>query len=138
MKSVVGWLSASLLLFGIATNLIAQAPPPGPPVLGQVPWPPPPPLPGNPLGGPQSASASANPSIAGTVKQYLLTPVGDVEGLELQDGTDVRFPPHMGAALASIVKPGDRVNVLGSLGHRAGMDAPLRHSRSRMQRPIRP
>jgi hypothetical protein len=43
----------------------------------------------------------------------LLTPVGDVEGVELQDGTDVRFPPHMGAALTAIVKPGDRVNVIG-------------------------
>jgi len=36
------------------------------------------------------------PSITGVVKQYLLTPVGDVEGLELQDGTDVRFPPSHG------------------------------------------
>jgi hypothetical protein len=55
----------------------------------------------------------ANPSITGAVKQYLLTPVGDVEGVELQDGTDVRFPPHMGAALATIVRPGDRVSVMG-------------------------
>jgi hypothetical protein len=60
-----------------------------------------------------SAAAPASPSIAGTVRQYLLTPVGDIEGLELQDGTDVRFPPHMGAALAAIVKPGDRVSVMG-------------------------
>jgi hypothetical protein len=39
--------------------------------------------------------------------------VGDVEGLELQDGTDVRFPPHLGTALVAIVKPGDRVIVTG-------------------------
>jgi hypothetical protein len=52
-------------------------------------------------------------SISGTVKQYLLTPVGDVEGVELQDGIDIRFPPHMGAALTAIVKPGDRVSVMG-------------------------
>jgi len=39
--------------------------------------------------------------------------VGDVEGVELQDGTDVRFPPHMGTALAAIVRPGDQVNVTG-------------------------
>lgn len=50
------------------------------------------------------------------MKQYLLTPVGDVEGVELQDGTDVRFPPHMGAALAGIVKPGDSVSVVGFVG----------------------
>jgi len=43
----------------------------------------------------------------------LLTPVGDVEGVELQDGTDVRFPPHMGAALTAIIKAGDRVTVMG-------------------------
>ncbi len=62
---------------------------------------------------PPGYRAAAGSSISGTVKQYLLTPMGDVEGVELQDGTDVRFPPHMGAALTGIVKPGDRVNALG-------------------------
>jgi hypothetical protein len=39
--------------------------------------------------------------------------VGEVEGVELQDGTVVRFSPHMGTALAAIVRPGDRVSVIG-------------------------
>jgi len=63
--------------------------------------------------GAAPALAPPSPSITGTVKQYLLTPVGDVEGVELQDGTDVRFAPHLGAELATIVKPGDRVSVMG-------------------------
>jgi hypothetical protein len=49
------------------------------------------------------------------VQQYLLTPHGEVEGLLLTDGTVVRFPPHLSAALASTVKPGDAVTVAGFL-----------------------
>ena len=116
--------------------MVGQAPPPTPPALPAPPLPgsapgqqtlavspPSPPPPGSapppplaPAAGPVGApyvTTPANPSITGAVKQYLLTPVGDVEGVELQDGTDVRFPPHMGAALAAIVRPGDRVSVMG-------------------------
>jgi hypothetical protein len=104
MKMVVVSSLTLLVLIVAAPKVLAQAPSPAAPMAGQVPAPDsgePPPVP------------PASPSITGTVKQYLLTPVGDVEGIELQDGTDVRFPPHMGAALATIVKPGDHVNVLG-------------------------
>jgi hypothetical protein len=103
MKTIVVAALALLVLTITAQKVLAQAPSPAAPMTGQVP-----PGPGEPPPVPP-----ASPSITGTVKQYLLTPVGDVEGLELQDGTDVRFPPHMGAALAAIAKPGDRVNVLG-------------------------
>jgi hypothetical protein len=60
--------------------------------------------------------AQQAPSVTGTFQQYLLTPHGEVEGVLLQDGTVVRFPPHMGITLAGIAKPGDEVAVVGFLG----------------------
>ena len=63
-----------------------------------------------------SAPVQPTPSVSGTVQQYLLTPHGEVEGLLLSDGTVVKFPPHLGAALASNVKPGDTVTALGFFG----------------------
>lgn len=109
---------ALLVLIVAARNGEAQAPPPVAAMAGQGP-PPPAGAPAPPApaaigpAGPSYASVQASPSITGTVKQYLLTPVGDVEGVELQNGTDVRFPPHMGAALTAIVKPGDRASLTG-------------------------
>jgi stage V sporulation protein SpoVS len=107
MKTVLIFALALTVLIIAASKILAQAPPTvdqasPPSVLSAM----------NPS-TPSYTTALASPSITGTVKQYLLTPVGDVEGLELQGGTDVRFPPHMGAALAAIVKPRDRVDVLG-------------------------
>ncbi len=37
------------------------------------------------------------PATKGTVKQYTLTPRGDVDGLILNDGTEVKLPPHLRA-----------------------------------------
>jgi len=53
------------------------------------------------------------PAIQGKVAQYSLTPRGDVDGLILADGTEVRTPPHLGAQLAQAVKPGDSVTIRG-------------------------
>jgi len=53
------------------------------------------------------------PAIQGKVAQYSLTPRGDVDGLILADGTEVRMPPHLGAQLAQAVKPGDAVTIRG-------------------------
>lgn len=64
----------------------------------------------------QAPGAPTAPAVAGTVKQYLLSPHGEVEGLLLSDGTVVKFPKHLGAALASSVKAGDPVNIIGFLG----------------------
>jgi hypothetical protein len=80
------------LLIGVVPKGVAQPPIPGPAAL--APAPPPagaaPPPPGAAPSSIQNGATS--PSVSGTVKQYLLTPVGEVEGVELQDGTDVRFP----------------------------------------------
>ena len=53
------------------------------------------------------------PAIKGRVAQYSLTPRGDVDGLILDDGTEVHLPPHLGAQLTATVKPGDAVTVHG-------------------------
>ena len=53
------------------------------------------------------------PAIQGKVAQYSLTPRGDVDGLILADGTEVRTPPHLGTQLVGAVKPGDAVTIRG-------------------------
>ena len=70
---------------------------------------PPPPVPDN--------AGSARPLATGRVQTLLVNPGGDVDGLLLDDGTQVAFPPQTAAGLA--LKPGDRVQVSGWPGTRA-------------------
>ncbi len=53
------------------------------------------------------------PAIQGKVAEYSLTPRGDVDGLILDDGTEVHTAPHLGTQLVYAVKPGDAVTVRG-------------------------
>ena len=53
------------------------------------------------------------PATKGRVAQYSLTPRGDVDGLILDDGTEVHLPPHLGTQLVFAVKPGDQVTIRG-------------------------
>jgi hypothetical protein len=54
------------------------------------------------------------PAVQGKVAQYSLTPRGDVDGLILDDETEVHLPPHLGAQLVfTVKKPGDQVTVRG-------------------------
>jgi hypothetical protein len=63
---------------------------------------------------PRSISPRPGTPIAkGTVSRLLPNPDGQVEGLLLSDGTQVRFPPHMSQELASAVRPGSAVAVEG-------------------------
>jgi hypothetical protein len=57
--------------------------------------------------------ASQLPETRGTVKQYTLTPRGDVDGLILNDGTEVKLPPHLTAQVVFVIHPGDAVSVRG-------------------------
>jgi hypothetical protein len=43
----------------------------------------------------------------------VINPEGDVDGFVLQDGSLVRFPPHMGSQLVSVVHQGDAVRIAG-------------------------
>jgi hypothetical protein len=53
------------------------------------------------------------PAIHCKVAQYSLTARGEVDGLILDDGTQVHMPPHLGAQLVSVIKPGDQITVRG-------------------------
>lgn len=68
------------------------------------------------LAGTRLAWAQTAPSVTGTVQQYLLNHHGEVHGLLLSDGTIVRFPPHLGVALATSIHIGDQVTVIGFMG----------------------
>ncbi|MGJ5181535.1 OB-fold nucleic acid binding domain-containing protein [Bradyrhizobium oligotrophicum] len=57
--------------------------------------------------------ASQLPETRGIVKQYTLTPRGDVDGLILNDGTEVKLPPHLTAQVVFAIRPGDAVSVRG-------------------------
>ncbi len=53
------------------------------------------------------------PETRGTVKQYTLTPRGEVDGLILSDGTEVKVPPHLSAQFVFAVRPGDGISIRG-------------------------
>jgi hypothetical protein len=53
------------------------------------------------------------PATRGTVKQYTLTPRGDVDGLILTDGTEVKLPPHLTGQIVFAIRPGDAVTIRG-------------------------
>jgi hypothetical protein len=57
--------------------------------------------------------ATQLPETRGVVKQYTLTPRGDVDGLILNDGTEVTLPPHLTSQIVFAVRPGDAVTVRG-------------------------
>ena len=53
------------------------------------------------------------PETRGVVKQYTLTPRGDVDGMILNDGTEVMLPPHLTSQIVFAVRPGDAVTIRG-------------------------
>jgi len=58
------------------------------------------------------------PETKGVVDRFLINPHGDADGMLLEDGKEVHFPPHMSkavlaAAVLAALKPGDHVKVRG-------------------------
>jgi hypothetical protein len=53
------------------------------------------------------------PAQRGLVQQFTLTPRGDIDGLILSDGTEVKTSPHLSTEIAYSVKPGDTVTIHG-------------------------
>lgn len=79
----------------------------------------PPPVAGSsmpPPGAARGPFADAPPvaTTQGTVARFLTNPDGDVDGFMIDDGTLVRFPPHMSSQLTSAVRKGDSVQVSGT------------------------
>jgi hypothetical protein len=69
---------------------------------------PPPPTPVMPVYDPAQL-----PAIQGKVAQYTLTPRGDVDGLILDDGTQVQIPPPYSTQIVYAIHPGDSVTIHG-------------------------
>ncbi|KTT06835.1 hypothetical protein NS2R_22690, partial [Pseudomonas oryzihabitans] len=60
-----------------------------------------------PVGSTATTTASAQiPTQQGQLKQFLINPRGDIDGLILADGTEVNTPPHLSEQLAATFKPG--------------------------------
>ena len=76
------------------------------PALAQAPatFPPPPPL---------SAPWGRQVDVTGTVKAFTLTPIGEIEGLILTNGTEIHVPPHLTEQVVSAVRSGEAVAVRG-------------------------
>jgi hypothetical protein len=56
---------------------------------------------------------TAAPVAMGDLRRFLVNPHGEVDALQLSDGTIARFPPHMGPDVTAAVKPGDTISVRG-------------------------
>lgn len=63
--------------------------------------------------GLRAADLAGLPAVRGRVDLFTLTPRGEIDGLVLADGTEVKTPPHLSEAVAAAVRRGDRVTVLG-------------------------
>ncbi|WP_295551379.1 hypothetical protein [uncultured Pseudacidovorax sp.] len=66
-----------------------------------------------PMGLPPAVQAQAQASVSGTLARWLINPNGEADGLLLQDGTQVSFPPHLSAELTALAQPGERIDVSG-------------------------
>jgi hypothetical protein len=53
------------------------------------------------------------PVFKGKVQLFTLTPRGDIDGMILTDGTEVKTPPHLSSEIAYAVKLGDAVTIHG-------------------------
>jgi hypothetical protein len=91
-RNTVPLCALMLWLLSLGYAFAQPAPPPGP---GDL-----------PTGRPTS-------TVEGTVVQYLMNHHGDVDGLLLNDGSQVHLPPHMAKDLVALVKPADSVSVQG-------------------------
>jgi hypothetical protein len=94
------WLPLGLL---IGTTAIAQAPAaPQPPVARR-----------DANGSGPLYDPDQLPSFSGKVEQFTLSPRGEIDGLILSDGTEVKTAPHLSTSIAYSIKPGDTVTIHG-------------------------
>jgi hypothetical protein len=104
---------------------IAQAPPPPPPG-GAGYWTPPPPPPPRPRPGrraggppppgpppPPPAQPAATTTVQGTVRSMSYGPAGDINGVILDQGTEVHVPPDQANELNSLAPVGARIQASG-------------------------
>ena len=63
--------------------------------------------------GAQAYDPNQLPSYRGQVQFFTLTSPGDIDGLILTDGMEVKTPPHLSTALALTIRAGDAITVHG-------------------------
>src|SRR5262249_37215196 len=63
------------------------------------------------------------PIATGVVTRFLVNPFGEVDGLLLDTGALVTFPPHMEPELTAAIKPGEPVAVRGQVTGAAQLKA---------------
>ncbi len=90
-------LAGSVILAWSASSFAQEALQPAPVATGSA-----------PLYDPQQL-----PAYKGQVQLFTLTPRGDIDGLVLADGTEVKTPPHLSTEIAFAIKPGDSVTIHG-------------------------
>jgi hypothetical protein len=92
------------------------SPPPGPPdpnAAGAPPPPPPAPLAAAPQPGPVSSSSGTETTITGVVRSFNYGPLGEVNGLILDQGIVVYFSPEQAGQVTQLVEVGSRIRVRG-------------------------
>jgi hypothetical protein len=97
---------------GAAYSTPPPPPPPGPRP-GRAAWGPPPPRPGPPTPPPGETSAAAPTTIQGTVRSSTYGPAGDVNGVMLDQGTEVHVPPDQASQLNSLAPMDARIQASG-------------------------
>jgi hypothetical protein len=66
-----------------------------------------------PQDGARAYDPNQLPSYRGQVQFFTLTPPGDIDGLILTDGMEIKTPSHLSTALALTIRPGDAITVHG-------------------------
>jgi hypothetical protein len=57
--------------------------------------------------------AGKSTTVRGEVAEFRRSPDGEIDGIELKDGTEVRFPPNSGESVAAFVSIGNNVEITG-------------------------
>jgi hypothetical protein len=70
-------------------------------------------LPTPPVTAPVAYDPQQFPAIRGELERLTLTGRGDVDGLILKDGTEVKTTPSLSTQIASLIKPGDHLTIHG-------------------------
>lgn len=68
---------------------------------------------------PTAETAAANTrEVTGKVASYTTAQRGEMDGLVLDTGNRIHFPPHVGATLLPLIQKGDELRVIGTLADR--------------------
>ena len=57
--------------------------------------------------------AAATETLSGRVKSFVKNDHGDTDGLTMENGASIHFPPHMSNSITKLIQIGDRIDVRG-------------------------